>query len=234
MQFPSCCCFSSSSGIFSYVIFNHPFLLPNPCVKMKSYKLQIHCFDATTLEREYTILTNSIVTACPGSGGIGYGPLAVGPRWLAYSGSPVVVSNSGRVSPQHLTSSGSFPGFPSNGSIVAHYAKESSKQLAAGIVTLGDMGYKKLSRYCSELLPDNTSTQLGNPGWKGNGTVNIHLTDAENVGMVHSFLNFACTVDEPTYACLLHGIYALLQVLTRILVLCFCFFGFVKAFFCTV
>lgn len=151
--------------------------------------MQIHCFDATTLERDYTILTNPIITVCPGSGGIGYGPLAVGPRWLAYSGSPVVVSNSGRVCPQHLLPSASFPGFPSNGSMVAHYAKESSKQLATGIVNLGDMGYKKLSRYCSELLPDNNaSMQSGNPGSKSNGTVNILLTDVENVGMVHTFL----------------------------------------------
>ncbi|XP_022716961.1 autophagy-related protein 18f-like [Durio zibethinus] len=142
---------------------------------------QIHCFDARTLEREYTILTNPIVTGCPGSGGIGYGPLAVGPRWLAYSGSPVVGSNCGRVSPQHLTPSASFPGFSSNGSLVAHYAKESSKQLAAGIVTLGDMGYKKLSRY----LPDSyNSLQSGSPGWKGNGTFNGHSLDADNIGMV--------------------------------------------------
>ncbi|XWS27898.1 hypothetical protein CRYUN_Cryun25bG0019600 [Craigia yunnanensis] len=142
---------------------------------------QIHCFDATTLEREYTILTNPIMTGCPGSGDIGYGPLAVGPRWLAYSGSPVVGSNCGRVSPQHLTPSASFPGFSSNGSLVAHYAKESSKQLATGIVTLGDMGYKKLSRY----LPDSyNSMQSGSPGWKGNGTVNGHLLDADNIGMV--------------------------------------------------
>ncbi|XP_021654708.2 autophagy-related protein 18g isoform X2 [Hevea brasiliensis] len=62
-----------------------------------SQAAQIHCFDATTLEREYTILTNPIVSSYPGSGGTGYGPLAVGPRWLAYSGSPVAVSNSGRV-----------------------------------------------------------------------------------------------------------------------------------------
>ncbi|KAF2285834.1 hypothetical protein GH714_008317 [Hevea brasiliensis] len=125
-----------------------------------SQATQIHCFDATTLEREYTILTNPIVTGYPGSGGTGYGPLAVGPRWLAYSGSPVAVSNSGRVSPQHLTPSESFSGFNSNGSLVAHYAKESSKQLAAGIVT------------------------LGSPGCKVNGTVNGHFPDADNVGMV--------------------------------------------------
>ncbi|KAE8733275.1 autophagy-related protein 18f-like isoform X3 [Hibiscus syriacus] len=142
---------------------------------------QIHCFDVTKLEREYTILTNPIVSGCPGSGGIGYGPVAVGPRWLAYSGSPVVGSDCGRVSPQHLTPSASFPGFSSNGSLVAHYAKESSKQLAAGIVTLGDMGYRKLSRY----LPDSYNyLQSGSPGWKGNGTVNGHLVDVDNIGMV--------------------------------------------------
>ncbi|KAG6793952.1 hypothetical protein POTOM_003179 [Populus tomentosa] len=150
-----------------------------------SQSAQIHCFNATTLEREYTILTNPMVMGSPASGGIGYGPLAIGPRWLAYSGSPVVVSNSGCISPQHLTSSMSFSGFTSNGSLVAHYAKESSKQLAAGIVTLGDMGYKKLSSYCSELLPDSHgSLQSGNPGWKSNGTVNGHFPDADNIGMV--------------------------------------------------
>ncbi|KAM2058250.1 hypothetical protein ACFX16_030842 [Malus domestica] len=150
-----------------------------------SLAAQIHCFDAMTFEREYTILTNPIVMGFPGSGGIGCGPLALGNRWLAYSGSPVAVSNSGRVSPQHLEPSASISGFPSNGSLVAHYAKESSKQLAAGIVTLGDMGYKKLSRYCSELIPDsNTSLQSPNPVWKVNGTVNGQSTDTDNVGMV--------------------------------------------------
>uniref|UniRef100_A0A2P2JZJ1 Autophagy-related protein 18f n=1 Tax=Rhizophora mucronata TaxID=61149 RepID=A0A2P2JZJ1_RHIMU len=146
---------------------------------------QIHCFSATSLEREYTIVTNPVVVGSPGLGGKGYGPLAVGPRWLAYSGSPVVGSNSGRVNPQHLTPSATFSGFTSNGSLVAHYARESSKQLAAGIVTLGDIGYKKLSRYCSELLPDsNGGLQSGIPGWKGNGTTNGHLSDVDNVGMV--------------------------------------------------
>ncbi|KAJ6293207.1 hypothetical protein OIU78_025233 [Salix suchowensis] len=149
-----------------------------------SQSAQVHCFNATTLQREYTILTNPMVMGSPGSGGLGYGPLAVGPRWLAYSASPVV-SNSGRVSPQHLTPSVSFSGFTSNGSLVSHYAKESSKQLASGIVTLGDMGYKRLSRYCSELLPDSHgSLQSGSPSWKSNGTVNGYFPDADNIGMV--------------------------------------------------
>ncbi|XP_009358092.2 autophagy-related protein 18f [Pyrus x bretschneideri] len=157
----------------------------SPRVVAISLAAQIHCFDAMTFEREYTILTNPIVMGFPGSGGIGCGPLALGNRWLAYSGSPVAVSNSGRVSPQHLEPSASISGFPSNGSLVAHYAKESSKQLAAGIVTLGDMGYKKLSRYCSELIPDsNTSLQSPNPVWKVNGAVNGLSTDTDNVGMV--------------------------------------------------
>ncbi|KAI8011853.1 Autophagy-related protein 18f [Camellia lanceoleosa] len=158
-----------------------------------SQATQIHCLDAATLEREYTILTNPIVAGYSGFGGIGCGPLAVGPRWLAYGG--VAISNSGSVSPQHLTPSVSFPGSASNGSLVAHYAKESSKQLAAGIVTLGDMGYKKLSRYYSELLPEsNNPPQSGNPGWKVNGTVNGQLPDAENVGMVYILFSFCLDI----------------------------------------
>ncbi|KAL4566836.1 hypothetical protein LXL04_030961 [Taraxacum kok-saghyz] len=140
---------------------------------------QIHCFDVATLQREYTILTNSISTTSSRFENIGLGPLAVGPRWIAYSGSIVALPDT-RVSPQHLTHSKTFssstsssvPG--SNGSIVAHYAKQSSKQLAVGIVTLGDIGYKKLSRYYSEFLPDgNMSQQVSEPKDR-----------VENVGMV--------------------------------------------------
>ncbi|KAG5597786.1 hypothetical protein H5410_039018 [Solanum commersonii] len=145
---------------------------------------QIHCFDAATLEREYTIVTNPVVTGFPASGNIGVGPLAVGPRWIAYSGSPVSVSNSGRVNPQHLTPSASFPSPAPNGSLVAHYAKESSRQIAAGIVTLGDMGYKKLSRYYSELRPDGNCSQPGNVCVKLSGAPNGHFQDVDSVGMV--------------------------------------------------
>lgn len=158
--------------------------------------LQIHCFDAATLEREYTTLTYPIVSGCLGFGGVGYGPLAVGPRWLAYSGTPVVVSDTGRVSPQHLTSPSLLT--PSNGSLVAHYAKESSKQLAAGIVTLGDMGYKKLSRYCSER---NISLRAGNANSKAYGVLNGYSLDDENAGMVcigHAFIIINVMVDHIT------------------------------------
>ncbi|KAL5978177.1 hypothetical protein ACLOJK_029294 [Asimina triloba] len=146
---------------------------------------QIDCFDAATLERDYTILTNHI-TGSIACGGIGYGPLAVGSRWLAYSGAPVAVLDTGRIIPQHLTSNTCLSSTAqSNGSLVAHYAKESSKQLAAGIANLGDMGYRKLSRYYSELLPErNNSLRAGSQSFKTNSTVDGHAVDTENSGMV--------------------------------------------------
>ncbi|KAI4340059.1 hypothetical protein MLD38_024933 [Melastoma candidum] len=149
-----------------------------------SQAAQIHCFDSKTLERAYAILTHPITSGPPGSSGIGYGPLAVGPRWMAYCGNPVLPSNTGWVTPQHLTSSASFSGFPSNGGMVAHYAKESGKQLAAGIVTLGDMGHKKLSKYCSERILDGVCHHADNSTRKGPGLVNGCIQDADNVGVV--------------------------------------------------
>lgn len=152
----------------------------SPRVVAVSQAAQIHCFDAATLEREYTILTSPIVSpiSC-------YGPLALGPRWIAYAGSPVPVPNTGRVSPQLLSLSPLVPPPGSNGSVVAYYAKESSKQLAAGIVTLGDVGYKKLSKYCSDLIPNGNGTiKQGNSGFKANGATNGHAIDSEYAGMV--------------------------------------------------
>lgn len=136
--------------------------------------LQIHCFDAVTLESVYIVVTYPVALGCHGSGSgvTAYGPLAVGSRWLAYAGNPVDVSSTGRVSPQHLTR------MTSNGSLVAHYAKESSKHLAAGIATIGDMGYKKLSRYCSELLPDSNNSHRAR--------CNGRCPEAEHAGTVCS------------------------------------------------
>ncbi|KAM0018543.1 putative transcription factor WD40-like family [Helianthus debilis subsp. tardiflorus] len=144
---------------------------------------QVHCFDVATLEREYTILTNPIVTSSTRFENIGLGPLAMGPRWIAYSGSMVPSPNT-CISPQHLTRPKTSAASGSNGSIVAHYAKQSSKQLAVGIVTLGDIGYKKLSRYYSEFLPDGNISQVNDTGRKDLGNSNGRLPDTENVGMV--------------------------------------------------
>ena len=49
------------------------------------------------MEREYTVLTSPTASQISG-----YGPLGLGPRWIAYSGIPVPVLGTGRVSPQLL------------------------------------------------------------------------------------------------------------------------------------
>lgn len=137
--------------------------------------LQIYCFDAGSLQNVFSVLTYPSPAPAPGSSHYGYGAMAVGPRWLAYAANQPLFATSGRVSPQHLTPSpGVSPSTsPANGSLVAHYAKESSKHIVAGVVTLGDMGYKTISRYCSELMPDGggASPRLSSPSWK-NGTNN--------------------------------------------------------------
>ncbi|XP_018825265.1 autophagy-related protein 18g-like isoform X1 [Juglans regia] len=148
---------------------------------------QIYCFDALTLENKFSVLTYPVPQlAGQGATGVnvGYGPMAVGPRWLAYASNNPLVSNSGRLSPQNLTPSpGVSPSTsPGTGSLVARYAKDSSKQLAAGIINLGDIGYKTLSKYYQELLPDGSNSPvLPNSAWK----VGRHAgTDMDNAGMV--------------------------------------------------
>lgn len=150
---------------------------------------QIYCFDALTLENKLCVLTYPV----PQLGGqgftgvnIGYGPMAVGPRWLAYSSNNPMISNTGRLSPQSLSPSpGVSPSTsPGNGNLVARYAMESSKQLASGLINLGDMGYKTLSKYCHELLPDGSSSPVSSStGWKvGRGP--IHSSETDAAGMV--------------------------------------------------
>ncbi|XP_052186237.1 autophagy-related protein 18g isoform X2 [Diospyros lotus] len=152
-----------------------------------SLATQIYCIDALTLENKFSVLT-SPVPQLGGQGSIavncGYGPMAVGPRWLAYASSNLLVSSAGRVSPKNLTPS---PGVspltsPSSGSMMARYAMESSKQLAAGIINLGDMGYKTVSRYCPDLLLDGPITQV--PSSSGRKIGRLTASEMENAGMV--------------------------------------------------
>uniref|UniRef100_J3L4S7 Uncharacterized protein n=1 Tax=Oryza brachyantha TaxID=4533 RepID=J3L4S7_ORYBR len=152
----------------------------SPRVVAVSQANQIHCFDAATLERVYVTLTSPIVSPISS-----YGPLALGPRWIAYSGNPVPVPDTGRVTPQLLNLSPLAPPPGSNGSVVAYYAKESSKQLASGIITLGDVGYKKLSKCYSDLIPSsNNAINQRNSGFKANGATTNGHTDSEYSGMV--------------------------------------------------
>ncbi|KAI4349570.1 hypothetical protein L6164_010145 [Bauhinia variegata] len=137
---------------------------------------QIYCFDALTLENKFSVLTYPI----PQLAGqetmgvnVGYGPMAVGPRWLAYASNNPLPLNNGRLSPQNLTPS---PGFspstsPDSGNLVARYAMQSSKHLAAGII-----------KYCQELLPDGSSSPIqSNSSWKVGRASGI---DVDNAGMV--------------------------------------------------
>ncbi|XP_076901145.1 autophagy-related protein 18g-like [Bidens hawaiensis] len=144
---------------------------------------EIHCLDAVTLETKFTVPTYPV----PRSGGqgmvgvnFGYGPLTVGPRWLAYASNKLLVSNTGHLSPKNLTPGISPSTSPSNGSLVARYAMESSKQLAAGIITLGDKGYKTISKYYPDMLQDRPMPPTNsNPNWKVRNS-----SDVDNAGMV--------------------------------------------------
>ncbi|OWM62969.1 autophagy-related protein 18h isoform X2 [Punica granatum] len=150
---------------------------------------QIYCFDALTLENKFSVLTYPVPQlGGQGSFGVnmGYGPMDVGPRWLAYAPNNPLLSNSGRISPKSLTPSpGVSPSTsPSNGSLMARYAMESSKQLAAGLINLSDMGYKTLSRYYQELIPDGSSSPVSsNSSWKA-VRATTHSADVDTAGMV--------------------------------------------------
>lgn len=156
--------------------------------------LQIYCFDALTLESMFSVLTYPV----PHLGGqghsgvnIGYGPMAVGPRWLAYASNNPLLSNTGRLSPQSLSPSpGVSPSTsPSNGNLVARYAMESSKQLATGLINLGDIGYRTWSKYCHELLPDGSSSPVPSSSiWKVGRTA-AHSGDIDTAGTVSPALN---------------------------------------------
>ncbi|KAI4301849.1 hypothetical protein L6164_035089 [Bauhinia variegata] len=147
---------------------------------------QIYCFDALTLENKFSVLTYPV----PQLGGqvgvnIGYGPMAVGPRWLAYASNSPLLSNTGRLSPQSVTPPAVSPSTsPSSGNLVARYAMESSKHLAAGLINLSDMGYKTLSKYYQDLVPDGSSSPLSsNSSWKVSRFTS-HSTENDTAGVV--------------------------------------------------
>lgn len=157
----------------------------SPRVVAVALAAQIYCFDAVTLENKFSVLTYPLLGAAGVN--IGYGPMAVGPRWLAYASNNPLLSNMGRLSPQNLTPSpGASPSTsPGNGNLVARYAMESSKQLASGILSIGDMGYKTLSKYCQELLPDGSSSLAVNSNRRtGRLPPATHPSEADNAGMV--------------------------------------------------
>lgn len=140
---------------------------------------QIYCFDASTLENKFSVLTYPVPQlAVQGSIGVnvGYGPLAVGPRWLAYASNNPLPSNVGCLSPQNLSPSpGVSPSTsPGSGSLMARYAMESSKNLAAGII-----------KYCHDLLPEGSNSPVAsNLGWKVGRVTGAAMDNAGMVGIV--------------------------------------------------
>ena len=154
--------------------------------------MQIYCFDALTLENKFSVLTYPVpqpVRQGTTRVNVGYGPMAVGPRWLAYASNSAITMKTGRLSPQSFVSSPSVsPSRAAGGSsVMARYAMESSKQLANGLLNLGDMGYKTLSKYYQDMLPDGSNSPASpNSIWKVGGVSGL---DAENAGMVSFILN---------------------------------------------
>ncbi|XP_010528842.1 PREDICTED: autophagy-related protein 18h [Tarenaya hassleriana] len=149
---------------------------------------QIYCFDALTLENKFSVLTYPVPQfGSQGISGInvGYGPMAIGSRWLAYASNNPLSSNTGRLSPQKLACPGVSPSTsPNSGNLVARYAMESSKHLAAGLINLGDKGYKTISKYCQDIKHDGTGSPVSSiSSWKG-GRPASHSAETDVAGTV--------------------------------------------------
>ncbi|KAL6324321.1 hypothetical protein AAG906_012567 [Vitis piasezkii] len=137
---------------------------------------QIYCFDALTLENKFSVLTYPV----PQLGGqglagvnIGYGPMDVGLRWLAYASNNPLLSNMGRLSPQSLT--------PSPG--VSPSTSPSSGTVGCGIINLGTW-VTKLYLNTVKSLPDGSSSPVSShSSWKV-GRVASHSNETDSAGMV--------------------------------------------------
>nr|VDC59941.1 unnamed protein product [Brassica rapa] len=152
---------------------------------------QIYCFDALTLENKFSVLSYPVPQL--GNQGIsevniGYGPMSVGPRWLAYASNSPFSSSIGRLSPQNVTPGVSPSTSPSGGNLVARYAVESSKHLAAGLLSLGDKGYKTISKYCQDLKHDGPGSSLSSsPGWKVGRAASSAESDVAGTVIIKDF-----------------------------------------------
>ncbi|KAF3533544.1 hypothetical protein DY000_02040829 [Brassica cretica] len=151
---------------------------------------QIYCFDALTLENKFSVLSYPVPHLGNQGVNVGYGPMAVGSRWLAYASNNPLSSSIGRLSPQNVTPPGVSPSTsPSGGNLVARYAMESSKHLAAGLLNLGDKGYKTISKYCQDLKHDVPGSSLSSsPGQKvGRGATSAADSDVAGTVIVKDF-----------------------------------------------
>ncbi|GMH10453.1 hypothetical protein Nepgr_012294 [Nepenthes gracilis] len=148
---------------------------------------QIYCFDALTFKSQFSVLTYPAPQLeGPGVGSIntGYGPMDVGPRWLAYASNNPLLKSTGHLSPQSLTPGVSSSTSPGGGSFVAHHATESSKRLASGLINLDDIGYKTFSKYCQQLLADGPNSPVTSNSSCKVGRAAVHSTEMDTAGMV--------------------------------------------------
>eukprot|EP00850_Spirogloea_muscicola_P001674 SM000006S19439 [mRNA] locus=s6:707062:712117:- [translate_table: standard] len=143
------------------------------CLVAVALASQIYCFDAATLQNTFSVLTFPVAQPGQGITAPASAAMALGSRWLAYAANQPMVAPTGRASPQHLSPSpgaspSTSPAGTGGAALMARYAKESGKHLAAGIV---NMGYKTISRYYAELSADvapKSSTAAGStPSPKG-------------------------------------------------------------------
>ncbi|WZZ31893.1 hypothetical protein YC2023_015294 [Brassica napus] len=153
---------------------------------------QIHCFDAKTLVEEYNIDTNSIAY---GSLGVGYGPLAVGPRWIAYSGSRIDESSS-TIFTSELLPLSSSPG-------VAQFAIESSKHIVTGIARLGGKGdVINKSVICQFKAHKNPISALS---FDPSGMLLVSAsTQGHNINVFKIMPRISNTSDAPPKECFMH------------------------------
>eukprot|EP00898_Chlorokybus_atmophyticus_P000328 jgi/Chlat1/1296/Chrsp118S01729 len=154
-------------------------------LKSHDYVHNIYAFDAMTMQNTFSVQTYPAPMVA-GTQHSAPQPIALGPRWLAYAANQPLLPATGRASPQVLSGRSSSPSpstSPASGaSLVAQFAKQSSKQLASGLFSLGVDGYKTLQGYYSQLTEP---TANGQPQAQANGHSGAaHPPDAECAGTV--------------------------------------------------